>query len=165
MHSWIPGQGDWERKIVDYRPVQATLTIRPSLKKPRSFWEKLVGCGEGWLWSLIWKMKRKVLGRAEFTLGFQAWKMLVPKGRKQELYMDTLQRLRMEVLQKTRAVSIASYNYAKWGCQPQLTLIEHILHIKYYASSVVYVEWCHFHSAMRQGWVWPLYYSWWNQRS
>lgn len=58
------------------------------------------------------KMKLKVLlGRAEFTLGFQEWKMLVQKGRKQTLYMDTLQILRMEDLEKTGALSVANYNY------------------------------------------------------
>lgn len=43
---------------------------------------------------------------------FKHGKMLVQKGRKQKLYMDTLQSLRMEDLEKTGAISVASYNYA-----------------------------------------------------
>lgn len=58
------------------------------------------------------KMKLKVLGRAEFTLGFQTWKMLIQKGQKQKLYMDTLRSLRMEDLEKTGVISVANYNYA-----------------------------------------------------
>lgn len=155
-HSLLPAWGDSRRKTVNHWPVQATST-RPSFKELRFFTKKFVG---EW-WNMVktcLKIKPNLRSCIELS---SLWLSSMDKSWFQK------GKSRNFTWTHCKDWEWRTYKKLKPFLEPNTMItitntIEHLIHTKYYASSIIYIGWCSFHIAVLQRWIWLSYYGWLN---